>query len=150
MLRPLALDSGYEFSALKDEHTELGKAFENMFAIMGSGSLYSLFTHLFPAIRTPGRILSKEQRSLAASQAVVHRISEGLLEGAKQEARKEAAGKATHVHKDSFKNKDLLSLLGECMHLDDCLSDIVLTMQDLSVRAPLVSPIQSLRRPQTQ
>lgn len=103
---------GYDFGALKDgTSNELYDAFERLFQLLVTGSLYSTLRTQADWVPTLGHFFSKEQKELEKTRKIVDDIATKLVNTARDEAIREGQlGKG--ISKDSF-GKDLLSILGE-------------------------------------
>lgn len=102
---------GYDFDSLSDKESDLSKAFEKIFSLLITGSLYALLRHNFALVQWLGSYLSSEQKELDRARKVVDRVALELVTKAKAEAVEEAQLGDGKVKKDSFASKDLLSLL---------------------------------------
>lgn len=103
---------GYDFKTFSDESSELTEAFEKIFSLLVTGSVYSSLRHNSATVQKIGSYCVEEQKELDRARAIVDKVSNQLVEKAKKEALEEAKLEGDgKIKKDSFASKDLLSLL---------------------------------------
>jgi cytochrome P450 len=102
----------YDFKSLQGERSDLEAAFVNVTKSAATGSVYASLRAQFPFVGTLGHFLSREQMQLDRHKRDIEKISERLVQGAKDAMKQSGStGLVEKGDQQSHQIKDILTLL---------------------------------------
>ncbi|KKY38105.1 putative cytochrome p450 [Diaporthe ampelina] len=101
----------YDFKSLQGERSELEAALVNVTKSAATGSVYASLRAQFPLVGALGHFFSREQIQLDRHKSDIEKISERLVQGAKNTMKQSVPGLVENPDQQSHQNRDILTLL---------------------------------------
>lgn len=101
----------YDFKSLQGERSDLEAAFVNVTKSAATGSVYASLRAEFPLVGALGHPLSREQIQLDRHKKDIEKISDKLVQGAKNAMKQSGPGLLENSDQQNHHNRDILTLL---------------------------------------
>lgn len=101
----------YDFKSLQGERSDLEAAFVNVTKSAATGSVYASLRAEFPLVEALGHLLIREQIQLDRHKKDIEKISDKLVQGAKNAMKQSGPGIPAKSDQQNHHNRDILTLL---------------------------------------